>query len=102
MLPFLALLVAALYGLARLEPGVGAVWPLVLTSLVSFGASGAVLLSNWGHLARFWGKRGSSTAAGLADTARLSGRNRFRLRCWRDRRRTWLARRLRSAGARGR
>lgn len=73
MLPFLLLLVAALYGLARLEPGVGAVWPLALTSIVSFALLGPYSFLTGVISLDFGGKRGSSTAAGLADTAGYLG-----------------------------
>ena len=73
MLPFLGLLVAALYGLAQREPG-GGVWvPLVLTSVVSFALLGPYSFLTGVISLDFGGKRGSSTAAGLADTAGYLG-----------------------------
>jgi OPA family glycerol-3-phosphate transporter-like MFS transporter len=73
MLPFLGLLVAALYGLAQREPGEGVVVPLLLTSLVSFALLGPYSFLTGVISLDFGGKRGSSTAAGLADTAGYLG-----------------------------
>ena len=73
MIPFLALLVAALYGLATLEPDTGATVPLLLTSTVSFALLGPYSFLTGVLSLDFGGKRGSSTAAGLADTAGYLG-----------------------------
>ncbi len=73
MMPFLALLVAALYGLAKLEPDSGATVPLLLTSIVSFALLGPYSFLTGVLSLDFGGKRGSSTAAGLADTAGYLG-----------------------------
>jgi OPA family glycerol-3-phosphate transporter-like MFS transporter len=70
---FLAIMVAALYGLSKLEPGVGATLPLILTSLVSFSMLGPYSFLTGVMSLDFGGKRGSSTAAGLADTAGYLG-----------------------------
>lgn len=70
---FLAIMVAALYGLSKLEPGVGATLPLVLTSIVSFSMLGPYSFLTGVMSLDFGGKRGSSTAAGLADTAGYLG-----------------------------
>jgi MFS transporter, OPA family, glycerol-3-phosphate transporter len=70
---FLAIMVAALYALSKLEPGVGAVLPLVLTSVVSFSMLGPYSFLTGVMSLDFGGKRGSSTAAGLADTAGYLG-----------------------------
>ncbi len=66
--PFLAMMVAALYGLSRIEPGGGAALPLLLTSVVSFSMLGPYSFLTGVMSLDFGGKRGSSTAAGLADT----------------------------------
>ena len=73
MLPFLGLLVAALYGLAQREPGDGVWVPLALTSVVSFALLGPYSFLTGVISLDFGGKRGSSTAAGLADTAGYLG-----------------------------
>jgi MFS transporter, OPA family, glycerol-3-phosphate transporter len=70
---FLAIMVAALYGLSKLEPGVGATLPLILTSIVSFSMLGPYSFLTGVMSLDFGGKRGSSTAAGLADTAGYLG-----------------------------
>ena len=70
---FLAIMVLALYGLSKLEPGVGATLPLLLTSLVSFSMLGPYSFLTGVMSLDFGGKRGSSTAAGLADTAGYLG-----------------------------
>jgi MFS transporter, OPA family, glycerol-3-phosphate transporter len=73
MLPFLGLLVAALFGLSKLAPGSGALVPLALTSLISFALLGPYSFLTGVLSLDFGGKRGSSTAAGLADTAGYLG-----------------------------
>ncbi len=73
MFPFLALLVAALYGLARVSPDSGPLVPLALTSVVSFALLGPYSFLTGVISLDFGGKRGSSTAAGLADTAGYLG-----------------------------
>ncbi|MBI2827580.1 MAG: MFS transporter [Planctomycetia bacterium] len=73
MLPYLVVLVAALVGLSRVEPGGGFVLPLVLTSIVSFALLGPYSFLTGVMSLDFGGKRGSSTAAGLADTAGYLG-----------------------------
>ena len=73
MLPFLVVLVAALVGLSRIEPGGGFVLPLLLTSVVSFALLGPYSFLTGVMSLDFGGKRGSSTAAGLADTAGYLG-----------------------------
>jgi OPA family glycerol-3-phosphate transporter-like MFS transporter len=73
MLPFLALLVAALFGLSKLSPGSGALVPLALTSVISFALLGPYSFLTGVLSLDFGGKRGSSTAAGLADTAGYLG-----------------------------
>jgi len=69
MFPFLALLVVALFGLAQVAPDSGAILPLALTSVVSFALLGPYSFLTGVISLDFGGKRGSSTAAGLADTA---------------------------------
>jgi OPA family glycerol-3-phosphate transporter-like MFS transporter len=73
MLPFLALLVAALFGLSKVAPGSGALVPLMLTSVISFALLGPYSFLTGVLSLDFGGKRGSSTAAGLADTAGYLG-----------------------------
>ena len=73
MLPFLTLLVAAFMGLSMLSPGGGALFPLLLTSVISFALLGPYSFLTGVLSLDFGGKRGSSTAAGLADTAGYLG-----------------------------
>lgn len=70
---FLTMMVASLYALSKLEPGGGALLPLTLTSVVSFSMLGPYSFLTGVMSLDFGGKRGSSTAAGLADTAGYLG-----------------------------
>lgn len=73
MLPFLGVLVVVLFGLASLKPESGATVPLLLTSIVSFALLGPYSFLTGVLSLDFGAKRGSSTAAGLADTAGYLG-----------------------------
>jgi OPA family glycerol-3-phosphate transporter-like MFS transporter len=71
--PFLALAFLVLVTLSRLEPGTGSVWALLLVGAVAFLVIGPYSLLAGAIALDLGGRRGSSTAAGLIDSAGYLG-----------------------------